>query len=132
MLNANRLAELLTERYGVNVTAPDGTVKEIVLGNPTSATKKAQAAHVIDLEETTKSVGQKYFSSITTLSQGITLGLGHLMSAKKVILLANGIGKSEVIKQTIRGAVSEALPASILQKHKNSFIFLDKEAAALL
>lgn len=89
-------------------------------------------AHVINLEETTKTVGQKYFSSATNLSKGITLGLGHLMNTKKVILLANGVGKSEVIKQTIKGLVTENLPATILQKHKNSFIFLDKEAASLI
>jgi glucosamine-6-phosphate isomerase len=89
-------------------------------------------SHVINLQETTKTVGQKYFSSAANLSQGITLGLGHLMNSKKVILLANGNSKSGVIQQTIKGIITEALPASILQKHKNSFIFLDKEAASLL
>ena len=89
-------------------------------------------SHIINLEETTKTVGQKYFSGPTNLTQGITLGLEHLMNAKKVILLANGNNKAGVIRQTIKGAVTENLPASILQKHKNSFIFLDKEAASLL
>lgn len=89
-------------------------------------------SHVINLEETTKTVGQKYFSEPTNLTQGVTLGLEHLINAKKVILLANGNNKADVIRQTIKSAVTENLPASILQKHKNSFIFLDKEAASLL
>jgi glucosamine-6-phosphate isomerase len=89
-------------------------------------------SHVINLEETTKTVGQKYFSEPMNLTQGITLGLVHLMNAKKAILLANGNNKSDVIRQAIKNPITESLPASILQKHKNSFIFLDKEAASLL
>jgi glucosamine-6-phosphate isomerase len=89
-------------------------------------------SHVIDLHETTKTVGQKYFPEVIKLSKGITLGLGHLVNAKKVILIANGKNKSEVIKHTVKEQVSSSLPATILQTHKNSFIFLDKEAASLL
>ena len=54
------------------------------------------------------------------------------MNAKKVILIANGKSKSEVIKQTVKESVSEEMPASIMQKHKNGFIFIDEEAASLL
>jgi glucosamine-6-phosphate isomerase len=89
-------------------------------------------SHVINLQKTTIEVGQKYFSTPTELAQGITLGLGHLMNTKEVILIANGNKKSGVIRQAIKEPVTETLPASILQKHKNSFIFLDKEAASLL
>lgn len=89
-------------------------------------------SHVIDLHETTKSVGQKYFAETIKLSQGITLGLGHLMNAEKVILVANSKNKSEVIRLAIKEPVAESLPASILQTHKNSFIYLDKEASSLL
>ena len=89
-------------------------------------------SHVINLQETTREVGQKYFSTPTDLAQGITLGLGHLMNTKEVILIANGNNKAGVIRQAIKDPVTETLPASILQKHKNSFIFLDKEAASLL
>lgn len=88
--------------------------------------------HVIDLEETTKTVGQKYFSEPMNLTQGITIGLAHLMNAKKIILVANGKNKSGVVRQAIKNPVTEILPASILQKHENGFIFLDKEAASLL
>lgn len=89
-------------------------------------------SHVINLDKTTQTVGQKYFVYATNLSQGITLGLGHLMNSKKVILQANGIKKAGVIKKAIHEPVSANMPASILQTHKNSFIFLDKEAASLL
>jgi len=48
-------------------------------------------SHVIDLDETTISVGQKYFKGPVVLMQGITLGLKHLVESKKVFLIANGV-----------------------------------------
>jgi galactosamine-6-phosphate isomerase len=89
-------------------------------------------AHVIDLHETTITVGQKYFEGAIKLSKGITLGLGHLMNARKTILIANGKSKSEVIKKTVNEPVNNNFPASIMQKHPNGFVFVDKEAASLL
>jgi galactosamine-6-phosphate isomerase len=89
-------------------------------------------SHVISLHETTQTVGQKYFSGVTALSQGITLGLGHLMQTKKVILQANGVKKAVVIQQTVEGTVTADFPASIMQHHANSFVLIDEDAASLL
>jgi galactosamine-6-phosphate isomerase len=89
-------------------------------------------SHVINLDETTLSVGQKYFPSVTKISEGITLGFQHLINAKQIILLANGEKKASVIQQTIEGNVTSQLPASILKTHANSVIMIDKPASALL
>ena len=89
-------------------------------------------SHVIDLDETTITVGQKYFKTAATLQKGITLGLKHLQESKKVLLLANGIKKAEVIKKTVEGEVTNTFPASIMQTHSNGFVMIDEEAAGLL
>jgi glucosamine-6-phosphate isomerase len=89
-------------------------------------------SHVIDLDETTISVGQKYFKTAVNLQKGITLGLKHLQESKKVLLLANGTKKAEVIKKTVEGEIISSLPASIMQKHSNGFVMIDEEAAGLL
>jgi len=89
-------------------------------------------SHVIELDEITKSVGQKYFDEPVELSKGITIGFGHLMNAKKVFLMANGSKKAEVIKKTIEGPLAESFPASILQKHPDGYILIDEEAGSLL
>jgi galactosamine-6-phosphate isomerase len=89
-------------------------------------------SHVIDLEETTRSVGQKYFSAPTELSKGITLGLGHLLKAKKAILIASGQAKAGIIKKAVQGEVTSSLPATIMQEHPNGFVYLDQQAACLL
>ena len=89
-------------------------------------------SHVINLDEITKSVGQKYFNNPVKLSKGITIGFGHLLNAKKVFLMASGLRKAEVIKKTIEGLVTESFPASIMQKHADGFILIDEEAGSLL
>ena len=89
-------------------------------------------SHVVDLDNTTKTVGQKYFTETTSLTQGITLGLQHLLEAKQAILIANGKVKAGVIRQAVEGSVDPLMPASIMQKHSNGYVIIDKEAASEL
>ena len=89
-------------------------------------------AHVSDLEEITKSVGQKYFRKDTILTQGITLGLAHLQEAKLPILIANGSRKADVINKALNGEITEQFPASIFQKLEHGLVMLDFEVAEKL
>jgi galactosamine-6-phosphate isomerase len=89
-------------------------------------------SHVINLDETTISVGQKYFQQQVVLQKGITLGLAYLMSTGKVFLLANGTRKAEVIQKAVDGAITNAFPASIMQQHAGGIIMVDAAAASLL
>ena len=89
-------------------------------------------AHVSDLSEETKQVGQKYFSSQTALSKGLTLGLKHLAESKLPILMANGSKKAPIIKAALTGPVNTAIPASIIQTLPQALVMLDEEAAVLL
>lgn len=89
-------------------------------------------SHIIDLDETTRTVGQKYFKTPQVLQKGITLGLKHLLEAKKAILMANGSRKAGVIKRTVEENVSNNFPASIMQAHVNGYVMIDKDAASLL
>ena len=86
-------------------------------------------SHIVNLDETTKTVGQKYFSEKVVLTSGITLGMKYIMEAKTVILQMNGTRKAEVVKRLIESDVSPAFPASAIKSHLNSFLYLDKEAA---
>ena len=89
-------------------------------------------SHVIDLDESTITVGQKYFKGAVTLKQGITLGLKHLMESKKVVVIANGSKKAEVIKKAVDGKISNQFPATIIQTHPQGVVMVDEEAAALI
>ena len=57
------------------------------------------------------------------------MGLGSIMSAKKILLLAYGENKAEAIANALNGEITEDVPASILQKH-NDVVFIIDEAAA--
>lgn len=62
----------------------------------------------------------------------ITMGIGSIMRARKIILIATGDSKAEAIKATVEGEVTPHCPASILQKHDDVTLFLDEAAASLL
>ena len=62
----------------------------------------------------------------------ITMGIGTIMDARRVILLAFGKGKADAIAATVEGPVAAIMPASILQHHPNAKIFMDEEAATSL
>ncbi|MDR1054795.1 MAG: glucosamine-6-phosphate deaminase [Prevotellaceae bacterium] len=62
----------------------------------------------------------------------ITMGVGTIMNAKRIILMAWGEGKAKIVKKVVEGDVTEMVPASYLQQHANAtFIFDDASAAEL-
>jgi glucosamine-6-phosphate isomerase len=81
--------------------------------------------HVATLEPTTVEVGQKYFTEATALGKGITVGLGHLMAAKRLVLIANGAHKKDVVQQARYGPVDPMFPASIIQVHPHVMVITD-------
>ncbi|WP_409250672.1 glucosamine-6-phosphate deaminase [Bacillus sp. SCS-153A] len=89
-------------------------------------------SHIIDLDSTTTSVGKKYFTNNITPNRGITLGIRNILDAKKVLLLANGEKKSEILKKVVDTDPIEAIPATVLKLHKDAEMILDKEAGRYL
>ncbi|GAA4849339.1 glucosamine-6-phosphate deaminase [Algivirga pacifica] len=65
-------------------------------------------------------------------SSAITMGVGTIMKAKEVIMLAWGESKAAIVKEMIQGEISEQVPATFLQYHANTQVYLDKTAASAL
>lgn len=63
---------------------------------------------------------------------GLTLGIKNIMQSRKIILVAKGSSKAEIVKQMIEGPITTDNPSSILQLHPNCEVLLDEKAAALL
>ena len=61
-----------------------------------------------------------------------SMGIQTILSAKKIILLAFGKQKAEAVQKALEGPVTEAMPASVLQRHQNVIVILDEDAASLL
>jgi len=85
-------------------------------------------SHIVELDDVTKRVGQKYFTAATSLTKGITLGMKHLMETKTVFLQLSGHKKSPVVKRLLETDVTTQFPASALKQHPNSFLLIDAEA----
>ncbi len=84
---------------------------------------------VVNLTESTIHANSYHFSHIEDVpKQAISMGLDSIMSAKRIILLALGSRKKDIVKQLIEGQISEKLPASILHHHGNVEIIVDDEA----
>ena len=62
----------------------------------------------------------------------ITMGIGTIMDARMILMLAFGEGKAEAIADTVEGPVSAMMPASILQHHASAKVFIDEAAATKL
>jgi len=88
---------------------------------------------IVNLTQTTLSDNAKFFSDPSHIpGQAVTLGIADIMEAKKILLLASGKEKSQIVSKALKGPVTEEIPASILQKHPDVTVLLDQEAAKLL
>ncbi len=63
---------------------------------------------------------------------GITMGVGSILAAREIFLMAWGEGKAEILKRAVEGPVSDIVPTSFLQNHPNTTIVVDKSASAEL
>jgi len=84
------------------------------------------------LDDTTKRVSSKYFDSPLPVKRGIGVGAGTLKRADRLILMADGARKAEIVYRTLREPPTDRVPASLMADHPNASIFLDEAAAALV
>ncbi|MBO5909656.1 MAG: glucosamine-6-phosphate deaminase [Clostridia bacterium] len=74
--------------------------------------------HLVELDPSTIEANSRFFASADEVpKQAITMGIKSIMQAKKVLLIANGKNKEEIIKKSFWGPITPEVPASILQLH---------------
>ena len=79
---------------------------------------------MVDLTEETIKDNSRFFPTIDDVpTQAVTMGLKPIMSSKRIIIMANGKHKKEILEQAMYGDITEDVPASILQKHTNMEAF---------
>lgn len=89
--------------------------------------------HLTDLTDDTIKANSRFFDSIDEVpTKAVTMGLGSIMKAKKIILLASGEKKADIIAKLVEDKISTRVPASILQVHPDVLVIVDREAASLL
>jgi len=103
------------------------------IGFNESGSLQNSKTRLVALDHITRVAASKDFSGLSnTPRTAITLGVKKIMEAKRVILMAWGEGKANIIKQSVEGEVTNKVPASFLQEHNNAVFVLDKEASSKL
>ena len=70
----------------------------------------------------------RFFDSIEDVpKQAITMGMVSIMQAKKILLIANGKAKEEILKKAFSGPITPEIPASILQLHPDVTVIYSEE-----
>lgn len=94
------------------------------------ATALNSKTHLVNLSQTTIEANSRFFNDIEEVPRkALTMGMGTIMKAKQIILLASGMKKAPAIAKTINGKVNTEVPASLLQLHRDVTIIVDKDAA---
>lgn len=106
-----------------------GSNGHIAFNEPSDSFEKY--SHVVKLKESTIKDNSRFFKSIDEVpTHAVTMGIGSIMKAKRILLIATGENKADAVKQLVNGNVTPMCPASVLQFHKDVTIMLDKGAAS--
>ena len=85
--------------------------------------------HCIQLTDATIEANSRFFANKDEVpKKAYTMGIGNIMDAKKILLLASGKNKADAISQLLSGEVKAGVPASVLQLHHDVTIIADEEA----
>ena len=87
------------------------------------------ATHVTDLTESTIKANARFFASEADVpTKALTMGIGTILSAKKIIILANGKAKADAVAKMLTGKLDTSCPASMLNLHADVTVICDEAA----
>jgi glucosamine-6-phosphate deaminase len=103
----------------------------IAFNEPGSA--KDSRTRIVDLTQKTIEDNARFFASANDVpKQALSMGNGTILEAREIVLIADKASKADAISKSIEGSVTEKVPASLLQPHKNTTFVVDKDAASKL
>ncbi|WP_085829954.1 glucosamine-6-phosphate deaminase [Collinsella vaginalis] len=136
---ANEDVEEATAGYDAQVAAagyPDlqllgiGNNGHIGFNEPDAAFSKG--TYCVNLTESTIEANSRLFESADDVPrQAYTMGIGTIMRAKRVLVIANGEKKAQAVHDMIYGPITPSCPASVLQLHPDAIVIADEAALAL-
>lgn len=137
-LRVHRIAKLC-ERYEQAITAAGGIDLQLLgigrnghIGFNEPGSPRASRTRLVTLDAVTRRDAQESFGQDAVPRQAITMGIGSILRARRILLLAAGAHKAGIVADAVEGAVTEKVPASFLQEHPDVSIYLDQTAAARL
>lgn len=92
-----------------------------------------KGTHCVDLAESTISANARFFASADMVPrQAYTMGIQTIMRAKKILVVASGKDKAEIIKKAFFGPITPQVPASVLQLHTDVILVGDEASLSLI
>ena len=92
-----------------------------------------KSTHVVNLSQSTIDANSRFFASENDVpKQAITMGIGCIMAAKRVLLIASGSDKADAVYRAFCGPINPNCPASILQLHNDVVLVGDEKALSRL
>ena len=89
--------------------------------------------HVVDLTQRTIEANARFFATMDDVPrQAITMGIGYIMAAKRILVVVSGEDKAEAVYNMLLGPITPKVPASILQLHPNVSVVGDRAALCRL
>ncbi len=89
--------------------------------------------HCVKLKQKTIDANARFFENASEVPQrALTMGIKAIMQAKKILLVANGSSKAEILCRSLFGPITPEVPASILQLHNDLTVVADEEALAAI
>ncbi len=84
--------------------------------------------HLVDLHESTIKANARFFENEDEVpKKAITMGMLSIMSAKKILLIASGSAKKDIIEKAVNGPITPEVPASILQLHPDATVIYSEK-----
>lgn len=124
----NKLLEEMPQDLQLLGIGSDGHIGFCEPGTPFGS-----GVHIADLTESTIKDNSRLFDRIEDVPvQALTQGIKNIMNAKKIMMIVSGKNKAQAIYETVKGPVTEKMPASILQLHPDCTLIIDEDAASLL
>ncbi len=108
-----------------------GRTGHIGFNEPGSSEKSA--TRLITLDQVTRlDAASDFFGEENVPTKAITMGVGTILKARRIILMAWGEGKALIIQKAVEGPVTDQNPSSFLQRHPNALVVLDDAASSEL
>lgn len=128
----NAYEEKIKQAGGIDIQVLGiGRTGHIGFNEPGSSLKSK--TRLVRLDRVTRlDAASDFFGLENVPTKAITMGVGTIMDAKRIILMAWGEGKARIIEQSVEGKIRESIPATFLQHHENCEFILDSAAASSL
>lgn len=126
---SKRYADAIKSAGGIDLQLLGiGTNGHIAFNEPSDSF--SDEAFKVTLTQSTIDSNQKYFGDVPMPRYAMTMGIGSIMRSKKILLIATGDAKADAVSKLVSGEITPQVPCSVLHRHSDVIIMLDRAAAS--